>query len=301
MLVFLVNSKVSKVTIWWDGSDKANQTSYAYTNLCFTGDNPSTGTLTNGILTLQFGGGFTLTSTAGSVTSTSRFMRINNELSVYGASPAYVIHHGIIRDIIHQESEWNDGAYNCPNLYAHVVITLPANSSYYTYQLRLMFVDSQQDRTITDLCPIKLTTTIGNPQSENGTLSGFPIVSSTTGLFYNSSTSNWEHQWSQFISAQRGAGIMFTEEANEMLYTFDTIAGTKTGALKISTSPERSIELLPVTMAQVQFKYALDVTWHGAVVTFDGTTPIYTDSGGEKTGLWVTAEYPPTITVTTES
>ena len=49
-------------------------------------------------------------------------------------------------------------------------------------------------------------------------------------------------------------------------------------------------------MAQTQFTYALDVTWHGAVVTFDGTTPIYNESG--QTGLWVIVEYPPTITVT---
>jgi hypothetical protein len=300
MLVFLVTSKVSKVTIWWNGSDKADQTPYSYTNVYFTGDNPSTGTLRNGILTLQFGSGFTLTSTAGSATSTSRFMRINNEWSVYGSSPAYVIHHGIVRDIVHQEAEWNDGANNCPNLYAHIVITLPATASYYTYQLRLMFIDSQQDRTITDLCPIRLTTAIGQPQSENGTSNGFPIVSSTTGSFYNSSSSNWEHHWSQFISGTRGAGIMFTDYANQMLYVFDTVAGAKTGALRVLTSPERAIELLPAAMAQVQFKYALDVTWHGAIVTFDGTTPIYNQSD-EKAGLWVIVEYPPTITVSTES
>jgi hypothetical protein len=40
--------------------------------------------------------------------------------------------------------------------------------------------------------------------------------------------------------------------------------------------------------------------WNGAVVTFNGT-PIYQVSGGKQTGLWVTVEYPPTITVTTQS
>jgi hypothetical protein len=301
MLVFLVNSKVSKVTIWWNGSDITTQTPYAYINRYFTGDNPSAGTLTNGILTLQFGGGFTLTSTAGSVTSTTTFMRINSESSVYGASPAYVIHHGIIRDIVHQEAEWEDGANNCPNVYAHIVLTLPANASYYTYQLRLMFITSQQDRTITDLCPIKITTTIGQPRTENGTTNGSPIVSSVTGSYYNYSTSRWKHHWSQFTSGTDGAGIMFTDDANRMLYAFDTIASGKTGALKISNSSGRAIELLPVTLRQAQFKYALDVTWQGAVVTFDGTTPICKEDGDAKTGLWITVEYPPTITVTTES
>ncbi|MBX5328383.1 MAG: hypothetical protein QHH18_03755 [Candidatus Bathyarchaeota archaeon] len=302
MLVFLVTSKVSKITIWWDGGDDVNQTAYAYTNRYFTGDNPSGRTLTNGILTLQFppddnDNGFPVTSTAGTQSSVASFMRINNEWSVYGASPAYVIHHGIVRDIVHQESEWSGGADNCPNLYAHVVITLPANASYYTYQLRLMFVNSQQARTITDLCPLKLTTMIGTPQTENGIVGGFPAVSEATGLFYNTSSSTWEHHWSQFISGNRGTGIMFTDTANEMLYVFDAIAGDKTGALRVSNATERAIELAPVTsMAQVAFTYALDVTWHGAVVTFDGTTPIYS---GEN-GLWIIVEYPPTVTVTTE-
>jgi hypothetical protein len=300
MLVFLANPNVSKVTVWWNGSDTASQTPYAYTNRYFDGDNPSGGVLDNGILRLQFGGGFTLTSTVGSSSCTAKFMRINNEESVYGSSLAYVIHHGIVRDIIHQEAEWNGGVDNCPNLYAHIVLTLPANATYYTYQLRLMFVESQRDRTITDLCPIKVTASTGQPQTENGTAGGYPIVSNTTGLFYNSSASNWAHHWSQFISGTEGAGIMFTDSANQMLYAFDAIAGDKTGALEVSNSPEETIELLPVTtMASVSFTNALDVTWHGAVVTFDGTTPIYKDNG--TTGLWITVEYPPTIMVTTES
>jgi len=301
MLVFLVNSKVSKVTIWWNGSDTAKQAPYAYVNRYFTGDNPSAGTFTNGILTLEFGSGFTITSTSGASTCTANFMRINNEWSVYGASPAYVIHHGIIRDIIHQEAEWNDGADNCPNLYAHMVITLPANASYYTYQLRLMFVNSQQDRTITSLCPIEINPSGsgGQQQTENGTVSGYPTVSSSTGTFYNYSTSTWAHHWSQYISGTRGAGIMFADDANKKLYAFDSIAGSKTGALRVNS--DRSIELLPVVRFQAQFKYALDVTWYGAVATFDATTPIYEVASGKQTGLWIIAESPPTITVTTQS
>jgi hypothetical protein len=301
MIVFLMTPKVSKVTIWWDGRDNANQTLYAYHDWYFGGDNPSAGTLTNGILTLQFGS-FTVTSTVlgSSTTSTANFMRINGEASVYGSSLAYVIYHGIVRDIIHQEAEWqNDsrddgGAYNCPNLYAHIVLTLPANATYYTYQLRLMFINSQQNRTITDLCPIKLTASIGSPQTENGISSGFPIVQNGTGTFYNSS-SVWQHHWSQFISEKRGAGIMFTDEANKMLYTFDGSA-TKTGALIVGT---QTIELLPITRSSISFTSAKDVTWYGAVVTFDGTTPIYDNSN--KSGLWITVEHPPTITVTTQS
>jgi hypothetical protein len=294
MLVFLVNSKVSKVTIWWNGSDTAKQTPYAYTNRYFKGDNPSAGRLTNGIVTLQFGSGFTVTSTVGTSTSTANFMRINNQDSTYGSGQAYAIHHGIVRDIVHTEAEWSNGITGCPNVYSHIVLTLPANATYYTYQLRLMFMNSQLDRTITSLRPIRITASTGSPQTENGTVSGYPTVSSSTGTFYNFS-STWQHHWSQSISGTKGAGIMFTDEANKMLYVFDS-STTKTGALKVGT---QTIELLPITRSSISFTSAKDVTWYGAVVTFDGTTPIYNSSN--KSGLWVTVEYSPTITVTTQS
>jgi len=291
MLVFLVNSKVSKVTIWWNGSDTATQTSLAYTNIYFS-DSISTRTLNNGRQTLQFStSGFTLTSTTGSTTSTARLMRINNEEDNTDPELTYVIYNGVVRDIVLGEAEWSGGAGSCPNVYSHIVITLPANATYYTYQLRLMFVESQQSRTITDLCPIKITVSSGSPQTENGISGGYPVVQSGTGTFYNSS-SVWQHHWSQIITGTRGAGIMFTDEANKMLYTFDT-STIKTGALKVGT---QTIELCPIT-SSVSFTYAKDVTWYGAVVTFDGTTPIYEDGSG----LWIIAEHPPTITVTTES
>ena len=301
MLVFLVNSKVSKVTIWWDGSDTAIQTPYAYRNKYFTVDTVQR-TLTNGILNLRIdfsSGSFRVISTAfgTSTSSTAEFMRINNDVADWGYSePTYAITSGTVRDIIHHEVEWGGGGItSCPNVYAHIVLTLPANATYYTYQLRLMFVQSQQSRTITDLCPIKLTTSINQLQTENGTANGFPIVSSSTGTFYNSSTSTWAHHWSQFISGTKGAGIMFTDDANRMLYAFDT-STSKTGALTVDT---QTIELLPITRSSVSFMSAKDLTWYGAVATFDGTTPIYNSSN--QSGLWITVEYPPTITVTTQS
>jgi hypothetical protein len=298
MLVFLMTPRVTSVTIWWSGSDRANQTSQAFTNRYFTGDDPDSGTLTNGKLTLQFGSGFTVTSRVGTVTSTANFMRINSENSIYGADPAYVIHHGIIRDIVHQEAEWGGGANNCPNLYAHIVLTLPANVTYYTYQLRLMFVQSQQSRSIADLCPIRLTTSIGTPETENGTSDGFPVLSTASSTFYNYSTLTSMHHWSQMISGGSGGGLFFRDEANEKLYVFDSIAGSKTGAITVNGA-SRTIELLPVTRFPVQFTSALDVSWCGAVATFDSSClPIYGSIGGSVTGLWIIAEYPPAVTVT---
>jgi hypothetical protein len=303
MIVSLLDSAVSDFTIWWDGSDEAIQTPLASTNQYFT-DNPSTRTLSTDHLTIQFAGnGFSITSTAGNVSSTARLMRINNDHED-NTDPelSYVIYNGIIRDIVQGEAEWHDGPGTCPNVYSNIVITLPANVTYYTYQLRLMFIDSAtQPRTITDLCPIRLSSTLGGSpqvQTENGTSGGFPVVATGTGLFSNYTSGGWTaHHWSQLISGTRGTGIMFTDSFNLQLYAFDSIAGTATGAL--SATSTSLIELLPVKLHQVQFTNAMDVTWRGAVVTFDGTAPIYRTS--DESGLWILAEYPPTVTVTAES
>lgn len=298
MLVFLVNSKVSKVTIWWNGSDMAKQTPLAYTNRYFS-DNPASRTLSNGRLSLQFSStGFTVTATTGNTTSTARLMRINNEYDTTNPELAYTIINGIVRDVVHGESEYSDGADNCPNVYTHIVLTLPANTTYYTYQLRLMFLNSQQSRNIQDICPIRITTSSStiSTRIENGTLNGYPIATSTTGLFYNMSNI-WQHHWAQIeIITNRGFGIMFTDNANKMLYTFDNNT-TKTGAVSIET---QTINVLPVSSrASVSFTYSKDVTWHGAVVNFDGTTPIY--DSDTQSGLWILVEYPPLITVTTHN
>jgi hypothetical protein len=309
MLVFLVNSNVSKVTIWWNGSDTATQTPYAYVNRYFR-DNPNSGFLTNGRLNLTIDNSrFTVKSkinTQNAIEVTANFMRINGKNSTYGSGPAYAIFNGTVRDIVHAEAEWSGGVTNppCYNFYAHIVLTLPANATYYTYQLRLIFLNStDKPRNITDICPIRITTptSINWTRTENGTLNGYPIVSNASALFYNYSTTVWAHHWSQLSNSTgtKGAGIMFTDAANEMLYFFDKIAGNTTGALRVvNSTTERAIELLPVNITRVtNFTDALDICWYGAVVTFDGTTPIYKDGNG----LWIIVEYPPTITVTTES
>jgi len=198
----------------------------------------------------------------------------------------------------------------CPNVYSQIIVTLPANTTYYTYQLRLMFMNTMPNRTITDLCPVQLTainSSIVSALTENGTnVNGYPIVtvSSQTGLFYNSSSSlNFTpHHWSQFNSStSSGTGIMFTNDTNKQLYYFDTIAKNTTGAIRV-TPTARTIELLPVTMNPVNFTDALDISWQGAIATFrTGITPIYTETAGMGTGLWVLAEYPPSVNITSES
>jgi hypothetical protein len=305
MIVFLLDSKVTDFTIWWNGSDTATQTSFAFTNKYFTNDNTATSTLTNGNVTLLIGSfSVKATVTGSSNSSTANFMRINQQNSTYGAGVAYVIHHGVVRDVVQQEAEWNNGPTGSPNLYANIVLTFPANATYYTYNLRIMFISSSQPRSISDLSPVQITTSLSSmqTQTENGTLAGSPIIQNGTGTFLNSTSGNWTpHHFSQFLSSDgKGAGIMFTDQANQKLYAFDAFpSSTSKGALRASNG---LLELLPVSSSQVQFTYAYDITWQGAIVTFDRTTPIYNlYSGTTPMGLWILAEYPPTLTVTAKS
>jgi len=300
MIVFLMDNRVTEITLWWDGSDNAVQTSMAYNNIYFN-DDPLNGEISNSKVTLDFSSNSLIATVDGtSTTSTATFMRINSENRADASgTTAYVIYNGIVRDIVRQESEWGGGAQDCPNMYANVVITLPANVSYYTYKLRYMFIDSVQQRTITDFNPISLTTSI-NPvqaQTENGTNSGTPIVTNGSGTFYKYSEDVWEHHWSQLTSGNKGTGIMFTDTANLNLYIFDsTPPGTPTGALDVDQG-NRRIELLPVELRQVQFTNALTITFEGAVATFDNTTPIYSSDSSSTSGLWILVEHSPSITV----
>lgn len=302
MIVFLVNSQVSKVTIWWDGSDDATQTAHAYENIYFS-DNPSNQILNNGKLQLQFSGDFKVTSTINGISTTASFVEINGKSPSFGSNLAYTIHNGIVRDIIQQEAEWSNGIPNCPNVYSQIVLTLPANVNYYTYQLKLMFMNSIQNRSITELNAISLSSSIDTIQTENGTIDGLPEIVTTIGssdAFYNFSDAVDDHHWSQFISSSQGAGILFTDIGNQQLYAFDRIAEISTGALTTDASLNSKIELKPIT-SLTEFKEALNFVWYGAIATFDSTnTPIY-ENQGTPSGLWITAELPPLISISTEN
>lgn len=266
MLVFLVNHNVKNVTIWWDGRDTAKQTPLAYTNKHFTVDTAQR-RLSNGNLTIQMdfsagAGGvnsFKVISTLGASTSTAEFMRLNNEVAHYGhAEPNYAIRNGPVRCIVLHEGEWDgNGAPNSPNVYQQIILTLPANATYYTYALRMIFVDSTScpvNRVLNDLSPIQLYS--GWKQglrvfTENGTNGGVPIVvetlAGTTNVFYNYSKSVWAHHWSQYAKGSTGVGIMFTDNANMKLYAFDNIVSQKTGALNVTNS-ERIVWTKPAAV-----------------------------------------------------
>jgi hypothetical protein len=188
---------------------------------------------------------FKIVSTMGASKSTAEFMRINGEVAHYGhAEPNYAIRNGPVRCIVLHEGEWDgNGAPNSPNVYEQMVFTLPANATYYTYALRMIFVNSSSCpvRVINDLSPIQLYSEWKEGLrvfSENGTSGGIPVVVETLAgsshVFYNFSKSVWAHHWSEYVRASTGAGIMFTDDSNLKLYAFDGIASGKTGALEVT-------------------------------------------------------------------
>jgi hypothetical protein len=313
MIVFLMSPNVSKVTIWWDGSDRANQTSFSIYNPStspFRKDNVPSGFLSNGLLNLtiaRLSSVLTVTSTIGKMNSTTQFMRVNSQSDYYGSDVTYVIANGIVRDIVHTEPEWrNGGAPGCPDFYAHIIITLPANATYFTYTSSMIFLSSSQPtRKLTDLCIVNvnatgLTRVNRYPLTENGTQ-----VSSNTELFYDYTGPGWAHHWSQIantsgLNPTTGTGIMFSNYTNFQMYCFDNQTA-KTGGLNVSSS-DKVIELDPVRQYQTTDFHAqlLYLTWTCAVVTFDQTTPIYAEVSGIKSGLWITVEYPPVVAISGE-
>jgi hypothetical protein len=261
---------------------------------------------------------FRIVSTVGNSVLRTEFLRINQKKPGYGSSTAYVIHHGIVRDILQQEAEWSSGISSCPNIYSQIVLTLPANATYYTYSLRTIFVESSLNRNITDLSPIQVEIDVskatwggiwGQVFAENGTSLGNPLVNTVfneTRLFYNRSSfeTGWAHHWSEFIKNNHGGGVMFTNSSNFKLYAFDSTAGYATGALSAKDTYNLDMQLATLEVDPVirhnvfPFNNALDMSWEGAVVGFDsgiGTDTIYPSSGG--IGLWVIVEYPPQIAV----
>jgi hypothetical protein len=313
MLVFLVNNNIDEVTVWWDGNDTAIQTPYAWQNVYFNDDvltDPDNGQLSNGLVDLTvavvrdpppYGDPkFRVTSTMGASTSTAEFLRINSESPIFWADTAYVIYDGVVRDIVQQEPEYDDGAAACPNFYTQIVLTLPANATYYTYALRTIFVDSTQSRTITDLSAVQLSGewVVGELMSltENGTAGGYPVLVETstgsTDLFCNSSSpEGWQHHWSEYVLGDSGGGLMFTNRSNFDLYSFDDLAGDYTGSLKVTS------EYNPfwTTPTSVYDRCGQD-GGHPASNTIDGNTNSYWRHSATE-NHWITFDMGETIPI----
>ncbi|MEM3566740.1 MAG: discoidin domain-containing protein [Candidatus Bathyarchaeia archaeon] len=252
MIVFLVDHNIKNVTIWWDGRDYAQQTPYANMRsfndrIVSASGGGAVAILNNGLtqvnITYNSGSGTFYVQTA---TSRADFMQINGHSAKFYASPSFPIINGTVRDIIQQEAEWSGyNNWGFPNTYAQIVLTFPANATYYTYALRLIFVNAStcpEDRVITNLTPITISSdwkTKLKVLTENGTSNGIPLADETyvgSYAFYNFSDGKWQHHWTQYnYTSSSGAGIIFNDFNNKNLYFFDKIIGQSTGVLNVAT------------------------------------------------------------------
>ena len=200
-------------------------------------------------------------------------MRINNHIGTCGRGSGvaadYVIYNGVVRDIVQQEAEWGGGVNGCPNVYDDIVLTLPANATYFTYQLSLMFINSVKPAQYLTFALSISPQQLGSCKLKTEHYRETQWLLTAPQTF--NSTGTWMHHWSQFTDGTNGAGYNVYRSRYEMLYAFDNMTSNNlTGALSANSSPQ-TISLLPVTLNPVSFQNALDVTWCGAVVTFESS------------------------------
>ena len=121
-----------------------------------------------------------------------------------------------------QEAEWSGRSYLIvqTSMLTSCLLYL-LTRTYFTYQLSLMFMTSQQARTITELCPISVIfLPLGNAcrlkTEQRKVTQLLPAAHNVFQLNRNLGAS-----LEPIHKRHQGAGIMFTDQANQMLYAFD--------------------------------------------------------------------------------
>ena len=312
MIVFQVTHSNTNIRIWWVGRD----TAVAIPQTSQFNDDPANSILRNGKITLlaalsdTYSPNERISATFGTLTADAYFLRFNdpsdakNSNQVMHSGISYTIINGIVRDVIQQEPEWSGGISGLPDTLAHIIIMLPAKTTYYTYKLHVIFLPTTQTRTLSELSVIRLTNNKGtlSYKIENGYTTGTPNIITTQG-YYGTSDGGGIHRWSEYISGSTGAGSglmvnMGQSQHKDSLYCFNNdTAPASRGYLRgqngvIEWNPQKNGSTTD------SFQTGRTIIWNGAVVLFDGTsssTPIYPNSG--KTGLWVMVDEMPTFTI----
>lgn len=306
MIVFLVNHHVSDVTIWWVDNDDAKQTKKAWENVYFK-DDPTHGILqsvdknNNNLMKIGFSKWAppqNYFETSYETTSvSSQFGLINSTSPLFPSLPVYIVYNGVIRDIVTQAAVVDTIDSSVPTIYNNYVITLPANCTYYTYQITNIMLSTEKNRKINNLCTISITIPNNVDKYIMKTLTG--EVMEVDGPTVNSPYSSGDHRWIEYISGKTtytGGGILMMNEMSERLYIFDAYVFPQyAGEIIIGDK----IDLSPISHTPLEgYKQYSRVTWYGAVMLFDSTsksdTIYYEDINGVY-GLYAMVVHPPTI------
>jgi hypothetical protein len=309
MIVFLVNHNVSAVTVWWTDDDSAKQTPLAIDNVYFSddiGNSKLESNVRGHPFVLDFKQWnapsyyFTSDYDNGKVIVKSYLGYTNSSAPVFPAEMTYVVYNGIVRDIVSQTAVVDTTDGSMPTIYYNFVITLPANCTYYTYQITNTMLETTQARRIDDLSLIKLRIT---DDAEKYVMTEFDneimeVVSPTSYPSQYKGANRWIEYLTFSKDMYTGAGIMMMQESVDEVFKFDRdISPLTTGRFNVLNSDllVSPVLLIPLTNYQ---QYS-QVTWHGAVTLFYteslDDTIYYKDGSNNVHGLYALVVYPPTV------
>lgn len=306
MIAFLVNHNVSDITIWWVDNDDAKQTEKAWKNIYFN-DDPTHSVLqsvdkdNNNLMKIDFSKwapSKNYFKTSYKTTSVNSQLGLTNNTSpLFPSLPIYIVYNGVIRDIVTQAAVVDTIDSSVSTIYYNYVITLPANCTYYTYQVTNIMLSTERNRIINSLNVISITIPTSVDKYIMKILTG--VVMEVDGPTVNSPYSHGDHRWIEYIEGGTtyiGGGILMMSETSEKLYIFDAdVSPQYTGEIIVGDE----INLSPISHTPLEdYKQYSRVTWYGAVMLFDSTsksdTIYYKDSDGVY-GLYAMVVYPPTI------
>ena len=306
MIVFLVNHHVSDITIWWVDDDSANQTRYAIDNKYFNDDINSNVLVSNvrgSPFKLDFkqwnAPNYYFTTDYKGVIVDSYLGLTNSTSPVFPSGMTYVIYNGVVRDIVMQMAIVDTLDNSIPTIYYNYVIMLPANCTYYTYQITNTMLSTTRNRKVNDLSFLKIKITNNNLKYIMTDLDNnkMEVANPTTFPAQYKGINRWVEYMDYTHSIYKGAGILMMQESVDKIFKFDQdISPLSTGRVNLVSS---DIQLSPVLLFPLtHYTQYSQVTWHGAVMSFSSNSPydtIYYNDAGILKGLYSMVVYPPKV------
>jgi hypothetical protein len=224
----------------------------------------------------------------------------NSTAPTFPAGMTYVIYNGVVRDIVSQTAVVDTTDNSIPTIYYNYVITLPANCTYYTYQITNTMLSTTTHRKINDLSFIKLTMPNGASKYVMTDLKNkyMEVANPTTFPSQYKGLNRWVEYLSTSGSTYSGAGILMMQESVDRIFKFDQdIAPMSTGRVNLLSA---SLQLSPVLLLPLtNYQSYSQVTWYGAVLLFKSNsqydTIYYREGVANAHGLYSMVVYPPTI------
>jgi hypothetical protein len=159
-----------------------------------------------------------------------------------------------------------------PSIYYNIIITLPANATYYTFKITNLILSNTNGININNLTPLKLKVSETSYKYAMKNLVGSTMTVNNTVKNYGSDGMDKQHRFVEYMSTTggyKGGGLFITNTTNDNLYFFDN--STYRGAIALTSS---EINFSPIYLNPVNnYKKASTVIWEGAVLLFNSALP----------------------------